>query len=124
MNIYSLHALRIVVSIIFITHGIQRSIIYKTVPQFGEFLESNGLVAGLYLAWAITVFELAGGLSMAINKWTKYISPAFIIHQIMGITLVHAKNGWFVVGAGTGGMEYSVVLIAALAVLFSHAYQK
>ncbi len=32
----------------------------------------------------------------------------------MGIVLVHAPAGWFVVGHGRNGMEYSVLLIAAL----------
>ena len=29
----------------------------------------------------------------------------------MGIIMVHAGNGWFVVGGSTGGKEYSVLLI-------------
>jgi putative oxidoreductase len=32
----------------------------------------------------------------------------------MGIWLVHAPLGWFVVGASTGGMEFSVTLVACL----------
>ena len=32
----------------------------------------------------------------------------------MGIVLVHAPSGWFVVGGGRNGMEYSVLLIAVL----------
>ena len=35
----------------------------------------------------------------------------------MGILLVHAPEGWFVVGAGRNGMEYSVLLIASLALV-------
>ena len=31
-----------------------------------------------------------------------------------GIYLVHWKHGWFVVGHGTNGIEYSVTLVAAL----------
>jgi putative oxidoreductase len=29
----------------------------------------------------------------------------------MGIVLVHARNGWFVVGYSDGGAEYSTLLI-------------
>ena len=33
---------------------------------------------------------------------------------LAGIVLVHAPAGWFVVGLGRNGMEYSVLLIACL----------
>jgi putative oxidoreductase len=121
---YSLTALRIAVALIFVSHGVQRSLIYKTVDQFGVFLDSKGFIVGFYLAWLITLFELAGGTLLAVGRWSRYISLAFIFHQLMGIALVHAKNGWFVVGAGTGGMEYSVLLIFALAVIFSASSPK
>lgn len=32
----------------------------------------------------------------------------------MGIILVHRYDGWFVVGGGRNGMEYSVLLISSL----------
>ena len=35
----------------------------------------------------------------------------------MGIVLVHAKSGWFVVGGGSNGAEYSVLLIPCLMVI-------
>lgn len=38
----------------------------------------------------------------------------FVIQMLFGIYLVHLKHGWFVVGHGFNGMEYSVTLIAAL----------
>jgi putative oxidoreductase len=30
----------------------------------------------------------------------------------MGIILVHGKNGWFVIGGGSNGVEFNLVLIA------------
>ena len=113
----SLTGFRIVVSAIFIIHGIARSLIYKTVDGFGEFLDSKGFVFGLIIAWFITVFEIVGGLTMATGKYVSYIAIGFVIHQVMGIVLVHAQNGWFVVGASTGGVEYSVLIIASLLLL-------
>jgi putative oxidoreductase len=32
-----------------------------------------------------------------------------------GIAMIHAREGWFVVGGGRYGVEYSVLLIVALA---------
>jgi len=38
-----------------------------------------------------------------------------------GIVLVHFKNGYFVVGHGQGGVEYSLLILAVLVVLYSKA---
>jgi putative oxidoreductase len=42
----------------------------------------------------------------------------------MGIVLVHAQNGWFVVGPSTGGVEYSILLLLALIVIASREGKK
>jgi putative oxidoreductase len=42
----------------------------------------------------------------------------------MGIILVHAKEGWFVVGAGRNGVEYSVLLIAVFVALAISGFEK
>jgi putative oxidoreductase len=41
----------------------------------------------------------------------------FVFQLGMGIVLVHAENGWFVVGGGRNGVEYSVVLILGFVAL-------
>jgi uncharacterized membrane protein YphA (DoxX/SURF4 family) len=40
-----------------------------------------------------------------------------MIELAAGIALVHWPAGWFVVGAGRNGMEYSILLILCLAAL-------
>ena len=48
-----------------------------------------------------------------------------IIELSMGIIMMHAGNGWFVVGGGTGGVEYSVLLIVSFLFLaFTHSGKK
>lgn len=116
---YSIILIRVFVSLIFIIHGTSRSIIDKSVGGFGSFLDSKGFVGGLYIAWFITLYEIVGGLTMASGKWVKYISAGFILHQVMGIILVHLQNGWFVVGGGTGGVEYSALIIVSLVVILA-----
>ncbi len=39
---------------------------------------------------------------------------AYAFLYLMGIVMVHAQDGWFVVGKGRNGAEYSVLLIVAL----------
>jgi putative oxidoreductase len=114
--------LRITVSLFLIAHGVARTYL-GTIGGFGEFLDSKGFVIGGMLAWAITIFEIVGGSAMALNYFVRWIAAVFIIELATGIVLVHAPQGWFVVGATLGGMEYSVLLIICLLVIASN-YKK
>lgn len=105
--------LRVSVAFIFLAHAVVR-IANGTIPRFGGFLESKGLPAGEVLVWAITAFEIAGGLMLALGKQVKCMSVGFILLLLTGIVLIHAELGWFVGEHGSGGCEYSFVLIVAL----------
>jgi uncharacterized membrane protein YphA (DoxX/SURF4 family) len=61
---------------------------------------------------------------MALGYFVKWICVAFIIELTRGIYLVHLANGWFVVGASTGGMEYSTLLILTRIVIAAHDSDK
>lgn len=100
------------VGLIFVSHGAIR-IYAGTVDDFGGFLGGRGLAYGAAIAWAITFFELVGGATLALGRHSRILGISFIIHQLTAILLVHARIGWFVVGYSNGGMEYSVLLIAA-----------
>jgi putative oxidoreductase len=89
-------------------HGIAR-LSLGTVPNFDEYLQSLGFPP--YTAWAITIFELIGSIAIMIGRWVTPLSLVFCIQLIVGIVLIHFSQGWFVVGAGRNGMEYSVLLI-------------
>ena len=116
----SLVVLRIFLAATMITHGVAR-INAGGVAPFGEFLTISGFPLGFYLAWAITVFEIGGGIILAIGYFVPVLASIFAVQLIMGIVLVHAKEGWFVVGLGRNGMEYSVLLIVSfLAMAFAH----
>ena len=103
--------LRVVLASLMFVHGAAR-ISNGTVDDFGGFLGSQGIPLGFYAAWAITLFELVGSVLLAVGFHTWIIAIVFALELGAGISMVHWKQGWFVVGAGTGGMEYSVLLIA------------
>lgn len=75
--------------------------------------------AGVVFAWGITLFEIAGGLTLAAGYFIRWICAVFIVELLTGILLVHAPIGWFVVGYTSGGMEYSVLLIFSFLVVAS-----
>ncbi|SHM82029.1 DoxX family protein [Mucilaginibacter sp. OK098] len=116
----SLDIVRIVVALVLSVHSIYR-IIAGDVTGFGEYLGSIGFPLGVALAWLITLSTLASSVALIIRRM---VVPACICHMIvlfMGILLDHMHDGWFVVGGGRNGMEYSVVLIACLfAILWSY----
>lgn len=115
--------LRALMGIIFISHGVAR-LYYWSIPDFGAFLNSQGLMVGVQIAWLITLGEIVSGSFLALGFKVRY---CVIFHAIiigMGIFLVHISNGWFVVGHGNGGVEYSVLILAVLLLIYSKADQK
>ncbi len=112
--------IRVVLSVLMFIHGAAR-IANGTVDDFGGFLNSQGFPLGFFVAWGITLFELIGSVLRAAGFYTWIIALIFAFHLAVGVALVHWKEGWFVVGAGRNGMEFSALLIASfLAVAFAN----
>lgn len=103
--------LRIILAVLMFIHGAAR-IGNGTVDDLGGFLGAQGFPLGFYLAWAITLFELIGSVLFAAGFYAWVIALVFAAQLSAGVAMVHWKEGWFVVGAGRNGMEYSVLLIA------------
>lgn len=108
----ALTILRVYLALTMIIHGVARIFAGGVLP-FGEFLDMQGFPLGFYLAWAITIFEIAGGIILVIGYFVPLLAIVFAVQLAVGIILVHASSGWFVVGLGRNGMEYSVLLIVA-----------
>ena len=114
--------LRVAGASVFVIHGLAR-IASGTVGGFGEFLGTWGIPAGVGLAWVITFVEITGGAALAAGYAVRWLAAWFILQIAAGIVMVHAASGWFVVGAGRNGVEYSVLIVACLfatAMLDSH----
>ena len=114
---YSIAALRMMMGVIFILHAAVR-VYNNTLPGFGDFLHGKGFPFGFYLAWAVTLFELVGGILMFLRFFVRVFCIGEMIILITGIITVHGENGWFVVGRSLNGIEYSIVLITILTAIF------
>lgn len=99
-----------------IIHGVARAWL-GIVDDFGVVLNTWGFPAGFALAWTITVVEIAGGALLAAGVLVRPLCAWFAFQLLMGIYLIHGRVGWFVVGAGRNGMEYSALLLLCLAVI-------
>ncbi|MGD9562618.1 MAG: DoxX family protein [Pyrinomonadaceae bacterium] len=109
----ALLAIRLMLCVIMFIHGAAR-IANGTVDDFGGFLTSQGFPLGFFLAWGVTIFELVGSVLLAAGFYAWIIALAFAAELALGMALVHWKEGWFVVGHGRNGIEFSVVLIVSL----------
>lgn len=107
----SLRALRIVACTLLFIHGSSR-LLTGGIAGFGDFLDSQHLPLGHLTAWLITLVEIGGTVTVAIGKFIRPLCFWFAAELFVGILLVHIHSGWFVVGGGSNGAEYSVLLIA------------
>ena len=97
-------------------HGAAR-VFAGGVDPFGVWLSSIGFPLGRPLAWLITIVEIVGTPLLAAGILVRPLSLYFAAQLAIGILLVHRPEGWFVVGLGRNGMEYSVLLIAVFLAL-------
>lgn len=109
----ALEALRIVVALLILIHGAYR-LGMGLVEPFGVWLDSLGFPFGFGWAMAVTLYELVGPALMLARRWTSLAALGHAAILTLGMILVHLPAGWFVVGAGRNGVEYSVLLIASL----------
>lgn len=112
----AMEIIRIVIALLILIHGIFR-LTQGGVEPFGQWLGSIGFPAGYALAMAVTLYELVGPVAMLLRRYVSLAAIGHIFILALGMVLVHWPFGWFVVGAGRNGMEYSVLLIAGLAAI-------
>jgi putative oxidoreductase len=107
--------LRIATAIILLTHSVF-GMFNNGINDFGNlFLNQIGFAPyGIFLAWSIKLSHVVAAMLLLANKYIKLAGFVTIFVLIMGIILVHFKEGWFVVGGGRNGVEYNFLLIIIL----------
>lgn len=107
--------LRVAVAITLLAHSVP-AILNNWVSDFGTlYLNEVGFAPfGLWIAWAIKISHVICAILLILNRYVKVASFLTIFILIAGIIMLHAKEGWFVVGAGRNGMEFNFLLICIL----------
>jgi putative oxidoreductase len=110
--------LRITLAAVFFMHGIP-SIFTGAVNNFGNlYLNEVGFAPiGLALAWMIKLSHVACAVLLILNRYIRVAALITIPILVAGIIMIHAAEGWFVVGAGRNGVEFNVLLIGVLVYL-------
>ena len=109
----ALDVVRVVVAGLIFIHGAAR-FYFGGVEPFGGWLAGQGFPFGLQQAWAVTIYELVAPLFIVARRFVTIACLGHIIILSLGLVLVHAPAGWYVVGLGRNGVEYSVLLITCL----------
>lgn len=104
--------IRSALSVILLMHSVA-SIFSGDVNNFGRlYLDSIGFSPfGLYLAWAVKLIHLFSVVLIWSDRYLKWVVLFNIPVLILGIYFIHWQNGWYVVGGGTNGIEFNVLLI-------------
>ena len=118
--------LRVALAITMLAHGVP-SIITGSVNEFGTlYLDKVGFSPfGLFLAWGIKLSHVACAGCLIFDKYVKPAAIITIFILVVGIIMIHFREGWFVVGGGRNGMEFNVLLIMVfLALIFPKGFSK
>ena len=107
--------IRLGVAIILLMHSLP-GMFNSGVTNFGNlYLNQVGFAPfGLALAWFIKLSHVVCAVSLLFNRYVVVPSIITIFILIMGIFMLHGKEGWFVVGGGRNGVEFNFLLILIL----------
>ena len=102
-------------AIILFIHGIG-GMFNNGVNDFGNlYLNEIGFAPfGVYIAWFLKISHLVCAVCLLLDRYIKWPALITIFMLLMGIVLVHFKEGFFVVGGGRNGWEYNFLLIFVL----------
>jgi putative oxidoreductase len=106
--------LRFGLSVIMIMHGLP-SFIEMSVIDFGRAMEGWFGFMGIPMAILVKLIHVVTIPALWFNKYLRPLAILNIIIFLLGIILLHAKNGWYVVGGGSEGVEFNFLLIFAFA---------
>jgi putative oxidoreductase len=101
--------LRVVVGIIFVLHGAQKTF-EQTFPGVQGFFESLGIPLAAVAAPAVSLLELVGGILLIVGAFTRIVAALLTVNMIVAIATVHVAAGFFV---DAGGYEFVLLLGAA-----------
>ncbi len=117
----SVTLVRWAVALIILMHPLHGYFHAENIPRFGEYLSSLGFPFGGALAWAVLLTQTAASLLMLAGRLVVPACAAHVVVLLTGIVVFHYPLGWYVVGPGEGGMEFSVLMISCLlAVAWAH----
>ena len=114
--------LRLVLGIVFFSHGAQKMLGWFGGPGFSATMQSfNQMGIPDFLAFLAIAAEFFGGLALIVGFLGRVAALGIVINMLVAVFAVHLPNGFFMNWTGTQqgeGFEYHLLAIAiGLAVL-------
>jgi len=111
--------IRIPLAVILLAHSVP-GMVDGGVNDFGDlFLNNIGFAPfGILIAWVIKASHVVCAVLLLLNKYIKAAAVCTIFILVMGIVLIHWREGWFVVGGGRNGIEYNFLMVFLFVYLF------
>ena len=116
--------LRYTLVIIMLAHSIP-SFTSGDIKNFGDlYLNKVGFAPfGVFLAYLIKISHIVTAICLIINRFLIIPILFTLLVLIIGIFMVHLKDGWYVVRGGRNGIEYNVLLIACFLHVLLNSYK-
>ena len=109
--------LRVPLGMIFLAHGWPK--LFGGIELTTSVVMSVEVPLPMLFAWTLALLETLGGILLVVGYLVKPAALLLIPHILTGIFLVHLPNGFYVIGPGREGIEFSLMLMAGLfALLF------
>lgn len=105
---------KLVACAIMFTHGVHRYL-YAEIPALGDALAHFGFPLPYVEAHLVNLAETAGVLLIALGILVRPLCAVMIVIFATGIALIHWRLGFFILGPGEGGWEFSALLITCFA---------
>jgi len=107
----ALDLVKLAVCAIVLTHGVHRYL-YGEIPGLGAALAGFGFPFPLVQAHLVNLAETGGVLLIALGILVRPMCAILILIFATGVVLIHWQLGFFILGPGEGGWEFSALLIA------------
>jgi|SRR5450432_3821222 putative oxidoreductase len=108
-HLWALTILRVVVGIVFFTHGWQK-VFGMGIHNVAGFFGHAGIPLPLVSAGIVMAVEFLGGALLILGVATRLAAGLNAIDMLVAILAVHLKNGFF---NQTFGVEFPLTLLAA-----------
>ncbi len=105
--------LRIVLGTVFVAHGWDKLMITGLTGATAQFRDW-GVPQPQLSAWLVMAVELLGGALLVVGLLTTLVAGLLALLIVAAVWFVHLDAGFFTVN---GGVEYPVVMLAALAII-------
>jgi putative oxidoreductase len=105
---YGIAALRMMVGVVFLVHGLQKLLMFGINGTAGFFAHA-GLPMPMVSAVLATGAEFLGGLALLLGLFTRPAAAVLSFNMLVAVLAVHLKGGFFL----PAGFEYALTLMVA-----------